>query len=75
MARVVLVADTLDAMSFSRSYRQGLPIEQVYAELKKYSGSQFDAHIVKIFLETHPRWDEQSDVDKELFNQIKKRAA
>ena len=56
MARIVLISDTFDAMSSPRAYRKGLPIEAVYAELRKFSGLQFDAQIVKTFLEAHPTW-------------------
>lgn len=41
-ARVILVADTVEAMTTDRPYRQALPIKSVIEELQKYSGSQFD---------------------------------
>lgn len=56
MARLILIVDTLDAMGSDRSYRKGLPIDVIYKELKKFSGSQFDMHLVKTFLEAHPHW-------------------
>ncbi len=61
VARVILVVDTYDAMTQSRSYRQGLSKEVAYAELNKYAGSQFDSQLVKIFLEAHPLWQRESD--------------
>ncbi|MEN8184441.1 MAG: HD domain-containing phosphohydrolase [Myxococcota bacterium] len=41
-SRIILVADTVEAMTSDRPYRKGLPLEAVTRELHKYSGSQFD---------------------------------
>jgi len=49
-SRVILVADTLEAMTSDRPYRKGLPLETVLAELHKYSGSQFDPVCVDAML-------------------------
>lgn len=73
LARVILIVDTYDAMTQNRSYRQGLPVEAVYAELKKYAGTQFDAQLVKIFLEAQPFWD--SAVEPETHEKIIRQAA
>jgi putative nucleotidyltransferase with HDIG domain len=72
-ARVILVVDTYDAMSVDRVYRKGLPEEAVFAELKKCSGTQFDSHIVKTFLEAIPFWKQESDED--TYHQIIKKIA
>ncbi len=61
VARVILVVDTYDAMTQSRSYRKGLTPEIAYAELNKFSGQQFDAQLVKIFLQAHPLWGTDSE--------------
>lgn len=45
-SRVILVADTVEAMTSDRPYRTGLPLETVVRELHKYSGSQFDPSCV-----------------------------
>ena len=37
-------------MTSRRSYRNALPLEVVRAEIEKYSGTQFDPEIAKIFL-------------------------
>ncbi len=49
-ARILAVADTMDAMASDRPYRKGRPKEEIVAELKKFSGIQFDPDIIKIFL-------------------------
>ena len=41
-SRIILVADTVEAMTSDRPYRRGLALETVVRELHKYSGSQFD---------------------------------
>ncbi len=45
-ARVILVADTIDAMSTNRPYRKALPLEKVARELRLYAGTQFDPDVV-----------------------------
>ena len=49
-SRIILVADTVEAMTSDRPYRKALPLDVVYAELTKYSGSQFDPACVDAFL-------------------------
>jgi HD-GYP domain-containing protein (c-di-GMP phosphodiesterase class II) len=44
------VADTFDAMTTTRPYRQGLSLDVAFEELKKFSGTQFDPVIVDAFL-------------------------
>ena len=52
MARILCVADSVDAMSADRPYRKGRPMDEIIAELKRCSGSQFDPKIVEIFLKS-----------------------
>ncbi len=54
-SRVILVADTFDAMTSSRPYRRALPIEEAYAEIQRFSGTQFDPEFARIFLQEHQR--------------------
>jgi len=49
-SRILLIADTFDAMTSSRPYRKGLSYETAYAELEEFSGSQFDPYLVKNFV-------------------------
>jgi putative nucleotidyltransferase with HDIG domain len=49
-SRIILVADTVEAMTSDRPYRNALPLDIVYTELTKYSGSQFDPACVSAFL-------------------------
>jgi len=49
-SRVILVADTVEAMTSDRPYRNALSLDVVVEELHKYSGSQFDPVVVSAFL-------------------------
>jgi putative two-component system response regulator len=58
-ARVLSVADTLDAMTSHRAYRRGLPWQEVVAEIRRCAGGQFDPQVVLAFNEALPRLEEQ----------------
>jgi len=45
-SRIILVADTVEAMTSHRPYRKALPLDVVFTELTKYAGSQFDPMVV-----------------------------
>ncbi|MBQ9275611.1 MAG: response regulator [Succinivibrio sp.] len=49
-ARLIAVADTYDALTSRRSYRDILPQSVVRAELQKGSGTQFDPHYAELML-------------------------
>ena len=66
-ARITAVADTFDAMTSKRSYRNALPLETVRAEIEKYSGTQFDPAIAKIFLDIlDNHYDEILEIQKKF---------
>ena len=47
-ARIILVSDTIDAMTTDRPYRKRLTVEAVLMELQKYKETQFDPTIVDL---------------------------
>jgi putative two-component system response regulator len=49
-ARIILVADAYDAMTSDRPYRKSIGYERASAELRKYSGRQFDPQMVDALL-------------------------
>jgi len=51
LARITAVADTFDAMTSRRSYRDALSLDIVKEEITKCSGSQFDPQITNVFLD------------------------
>ena len=50
IARIIGLADTYDAMTTNRVYRKRLTDQEVVAELRKNSGTQFDPKLVELFL-------------------------
>ena len=50
-ARIIMVADTVDAMLSNRPYRASLTSEQVTKELRRFSGRQFDPVVSAKFIE------------------------
>lgn len=50
LARITAIADTFDAMTSRRSYRESLPIEYVISEIEQCKGTQFDPQIADAFL-------------------------
>ena len=59
IARIILVVDTYDAMSETRAYRKGLPIETVVSELLRCSGTQFDSQLVDTFIKAQKHWHKE----------------
>ena len=49
-SRIILIADTFDAMTSTRPYRKGMPFEVAFNELREFAGTQFDASIVEKFI-------------------------
>jgi putative two-component system response regulator len=49
-ARILALADTYDAMTSDRPYRNALPVSKALEEIKRCSGSQFDPEVVRAFL-------------------------
>jgi hypothetical protein len=47
-ARIILIADTIDAMTTDRPYRKRLPLDVVIAELQKCKGTQFDPVLIDV---------------------------
>ena len=49
-ARIFAVVDTLDAMTSDRPYRKARAYDEARAEIRRYSGTQFDPEVVRAFL-------------------------
>ena len=45
-ARILAVADAIDAMTYDRPYRKGLSVEAIIVELDRHRNTQFDPLIV-----------------------------
>ncbi len=51
LARITAIADSFDAMTSRRTYRDSLPLEIVKEEIEKNKGTQFDPKITDVFLD------------------------
>ena len=49
-ARIIGLADALEAMASDRIYRKGLGIQEIVDEITKNSGTQFSPSVVNAFL-------------------------
>jgi putative nucleotidyltransferase with HDIG domain len=54
-ARILAVADAYEAMTSDRPYRPALSSDEAEAELLEGVGTQFDAHVVRAFLDSLKR--------------------
>lgn len=61
LARITAIADSFDAMTSRRTYRDSLPIETVIEEFETCRGTQFDPELTDTFL----------DIIKNHFDEIK----
>ena len=50
-ARITSIADSFDAMTSKRAYRDSMPIEKVISEFENCKGTQFDPKLTNIFLD------------------------
>lgn len=61
LARITAIADSFDAMTSRRTYRNAMPLDVVIAEFERCKGSQFDPELTNVFL----------DILKNHFDEIK----
>lgn len=47
-ARIIMIADTVDAMTTDRPYRKALSLQRAIEELRRYAGHQFDPKLVEL---------------------------
>jgi putative nucleotidyltransferase with HDIG domain len=57
-SRIILVADTVEAMTSDRPYRRALPLERVVDEIQRFRGTQFDPAAADAFLRIAEREEE-----------------
>ena len=51
LARIMAVADSFDAMSSRRSYRDSLSLDRIKEEFRNNKGTQFDPKLTDVFLD------------------------
>lgn len=56
-SRMILIADTFDAMTSDRPYRRAMTTESALEELKRFAGTQFDPGLVSVILDAGAELD------------------
>jgi HD-GYP domain-containing protein (c-di-GMP phosphodiesterase class II) len=55
LARIVAVAETFEALTTDRPYRRALALDEVFAEIQRQAGGQFDPECVQALLRLRER--------------------
>ena len=64
-ARIAAIADTFDAMTSKRTYRDALPLDTVKAEIERCKGTQFDPKLADVFLDIlNHHYDEIKEIQE-----------
>lgn len=66
-ARIMAIADIFDAVSQKRCYRDAMPLEACFAIIEKDSGTDFDPHLVKLFLDAK---EEVTETARKTFHTV-----
>jgi len=56
-SRMILIADTFDAMTSDRPYRRAMTTEQALEELRRFAGTQFDPDLVSAIQDAGTEFD------------------
>ena len=65
-ARIVSVADAIEAMSSDRPYRKSRSIEYIMNELRQYSGTQFDPVVAEMAIKILRETESQKSIEKAI---------
>ena len=79
-ARIFALVDAFDAMRSDRRYRGSVEKDEALAEIKRFSGKQFDPEIVEVFMRCADEIDDlflrlkeqDPSLDEEQFAEVKK---
>jgi HD-GYP domain-containing protein (c-di-GMP phosphodiesterase class II) len=69
MGKIVGLADSFDAMTSKRTYREAMTIEEARAEIEKGLGTQFDEKVGRVFINSdlHQLWDIMQEELTEIY--------
>jgi len=67
--KIVGLADSFDAMTSKRTYRDALTVEQALAEIERGLGTQFDEKVGRVFInsDVYQLWDIMRDSFSEIY--------
>ncbi len=63
-ARIIAVADTFDAMTSKRAYRDALPVERAFGEIENFTELQFDPEIAPHFKAAYEKHKHELENEK-----------
>ncbi len=69
ISRLIAVCDVFDALTSTRYYKKGWSLEETYNEIVRSSGTHFDPHVVRLFIENFDKFKEiaQKQPDKQIY--------
>ena len=69
VGKIIGLADSFDAMTSKRTYRDALTVEQALAEIEKELGTQFDEQVARAFInsDVYQLWDIMQDGFSEIY--------
>lgn len=71
LAKIIAVADSFDAMTSDRTYRYKMQLDSAIRQLEKGAGTQFDPHIVKVFVEILTEYDSlHQDIEQQISTEM-----
>lgn len=62
-ARILTIADAFDTLRGARPYRAAIPRDEACSFLRARAGSQFDPHLVNVFLRNLRRFEQEIDLN------------
>jgi diguanylate cyclase (GGDEF)-like protein len=71
-ARILSVVDTLDALTWDREYRKGIPAEEALAYIETHAGTSFDPEVVAVLKRIYRSLDTQAASDTDLSKMLSK---
>ena len=67
LARITAIADSFDAMTSKRTYRDALPLDTVISEFERCKGTQFDPELTDVFLDIlRNHYDEIKEIQEKF---------
>lgn len=68
-ARILAIADSFDAMTSTRAYRDAMPLKEAFSRLEQSKGTQFDPNLIELLQEIKISWmkihkSSQNDLDE-----------
>lgn len=70
MARIIAVADTYDAITSKRSYKEAISEEEAIKEIERCSGSQFDPIVVDAFINSLDRVEKKQSSKSRIIESV-----